>query len=86
MAPSNNGFAIASLVCSLIGVLFFPIIASILGIVFGAVALRQIRDANGLMQGRGMALAGIIVGAVALVLWACIFGLVIVGLNAPNPQ
>jgi hypothetical protein len=86
MAPSNHGFAIASLVCSLLGVLFFPIIGSILGIVFGAIALPQIRASNGRQQGRGLARAGIIVGAVALVLWGCIFAAVIAVLNDPTIQ
>ncbi len=86
MAPANHGFAIASLVCSILGALFFPIIGSILGIVFGAVALRQIRASDGRFQGRGLAIAGIIVGAVALVLWACIIAGVIAVLNDPSFQ
>ncbi len=66
---SNSGFAIASLVCSLVGVVFLPIIGGLLGIILGAAALTQIRISNPRVQGRGLALAGIIVGAVSVVLW-----------------
>ena len=42
---------------------------SILGLVLGVVAKRQIRDSNGTQTGDGMATAGIIIGGIALVLW-----------------
>jgi hypothetical protein len=69
MTSSNSGLAIASLVCSLVGVVFLPIIGGLLGIILAAVALAQIRIANQRVQGRGLALAGIIVGVVSVVLW-----------------
>lgn len=59
--PSLNVFSIVALVCSIMwgfGVL------SILAVVFGIVALRQI-GAKG-ERGRGLALAGIIVGALGI--------------------
>lgn len=72
-AMGTNGFAIASLVCSLVGWLCGGIL-SIIGIVLGVVALNQIKQTG--QQGRGLALAGIIVGAVSLVLgviWAFMY-------------
>ncbi|MCV7445172.1 DUF4190 domain-containing protein [Mycobacterium paraense] len=60
----TNGFAVASLVCSLFGwVCMF--IGAFLGIIFGFVALSQIRRTG--QKGRGMAIAGIVIGAVVLV-------------------
>jgi hypothetical protein len=60
----TNGLAIASLVCGICGFLY--LIPAILGIVFGAVAVRQIkRDGT---EGRGMAIAGIAVGTAWLAL------------------
>lgn len=56
---TTNGMAIASLV---LGIVWIYWIGSILALVFGYVALRQIRDANGWQQGRGMAIAGIVLG------------------------
>jgi hypothetical protein len=68
----NNGLAIASLVCSCAGI-FLLGIPAVLGVIFGFVARRQIRQSNGAQGGGGMALAGIIVGFVVV-------GLVVLGL------
>ncbi len=56
--------AIASLVCAIVGV--FCGVGSILGIVLGVIALNQVKRSG--QAGRGLALAGIIVGAIMLVL------------------
>ena len=63
----SNGMAIASFVCSLVGVLFC--LTAPLGIVFGHVAMSQIKRSNGTQGGRGMAVAGLIVGYLALAAW-----------------
>ena len=62
-APGTNGFAIASLVCSL-ATLMFCGIGSILGIVFGHVARRQIKRTG--EGGAGLASAGLIIGYLGL--------------------
>jgi uncharacterized protein DUF4190 len=59
-AAGTNTMAIVSLVCSLFG--WICIIGSILGIIFGFMALGQIRQSG--QGGRGMAIAGIVIGAV----------------------
>jgi hypothetical protein len=62
--PANtNGFAIASLVCSLVGILV-AFIGPALGVIFGIVALRQTRERG--EAGRGLAIAGIVVGSIVL--------------------
>jgi hypothetical protein len=61
----TNGLAIASLVCSLAGWFCFGV-GFILGIVFGLIARNQIRNSNGTQTGDGLALAGIILGAVPI--------------------
>jgi hypothetical protein len=62
---STNGFAVASLCCSLVGLVTYGV-GGVLGIVFGIVALRGIaRDGQ---DGRGLAIAGIVVGAVVIAL------------------
>lgn len=64
--PRNtNGFAIAALVCSLVGILL-AFIGPVLGVVFGIVGLRQ--TARPGEAGRGLAIAGIVIGAVLLLL------------------
>ena len=66
------GFAIASLVCSLVG-LIVPLLG-ILGIIFGFIALGQIKDYTP-GSGRGMAKAGVIIGfcIVGLYFLCCMF-------------
>lgn len=64
---SVNAFAIASLVCS---VAWFLWIGSLLGVVFGHVALRQIKAAGGRQGGKGLAVAGLAVGYLGLALLA----------------
>ena len=70
--PSTNGLSIASLACS-IGGFFVCGIGFILGVVFGYMAKNQIDASGGTQGGRGMAVAGIIVGWIGI-------GLAVVGL------
>jgi Domain of unknown function (DUF4190) len=58
----TNGMAVASLVCSLFG--WLCLIGPILGLIFGILALNQIRQTG--QRGRGMAIAGIVIGALAI--------------------
>jgi Domain of unknown function (DUF4190) len=62
--PRTNGFAIASLVCSIAGLLFG--LGGILGIIFGFVARSQINRSNGAQKGLGLAVAGIVIGFVVI--------------------
>jgi hypothetical protein len=57
----TNGMAIASLV---LGLLWIWAIGSVLAIIFGHIAMGQIDQSGGLQSGRGMALAGTILGYV----------------------
>jgi hypothetical protein len=67
---STNGFAVASMV---LGILWIYWIGSILAVVFGYIAKRQIDDSNGWQTGRGMAMAGIVLGWVGI-------GVIVIGL------
>lgn len=67
----NSGMAVASLVCSLVGVIpcfWFVQIMGLLGTIFGFVGLKQTKD--GSRGGRGLAVAGTIIGIVLVL--ACI--------------
>jgi hypothetical protein len=64
--PSNNGFAIASLVAGCAQFMLCGI-GAILAIVFGHVARGQIKRSNGAQTGRGLATAGLVLGYVGLV-------------------
>ncbi|WP_217242770.1 DUF4190 domain-containing protein [Streptomyces sp. AC555_RSS877] len=65
----TNGLAIASLICGIIGLIFFNVILGPVAIVLGAVGMRQ-APAKG---GAGMAKAGIVLGIVDLVIFAALF-------------
>ena len=63
------GFATASLVMGILGLIcILPVIGSILAIIFGIVALSQIKSSNGSLTGHGKALAGLIIGCVSVVM------------------
>jgi peptidyl-prolyl cis-trans isomerase B (cyclophilin B) len=57
--PKTNGLAIAAIICGFL----FPL----LGVIFGLISLRQIGRSNGMQTGKGLALTGLIVGAILLV-------------------
>jgi hypothetical protein len=65
---TTSGFAVASLVLGLFGWCAF--IPSILAVVFGNVALDRIATSNGRQQGRGLAIAGIVLGWIGIGLLA----------------
>ena len=73
-APKTNGLAIASLV---LGILWLYWVGSILALIFGMIAKSQIDQSGGMQQGRGMAIAGIVLGWVGigfLILFVLFFG------------
>jgi hypothetical protein len=68
----RNGLAIAALCCGLAG--FVPLVG-VVAIVLGVVALNQLR--GGLQRGRGMAISGIVLGAISMLAWT---GLIIIAI------
>jgi hypothetical protein len=69
---STDGFAIASLVTSLVGLT--PV-----GIVLGVVAKRRIRKSDGRLGGDGLATAGIVLGSLFLVVTVAVVALALNG-------
>lgn len=63
----NHPLAIASFVCSLLGWLLLGI-GTILGIIFGAIALKKIKEDPTKFKGRGFALAGLIIGLAVMLI------------------
>jgi hypothetical protein len=60
---STNGFAIASVICAAV---WFLWVGSLLGVVFGHIGLRQIKADPANQGGKGLAIAGLVVGYLAL--------------------
>jgi Domain of unknown function (DUF4190)/zinc-ribbon domain len=73
----TSGLAIASLVMGIGGLTILPLVGSILAIVFGYMARRDIRQRPGELAGDGIALAGIVMGwiAVGLAVLGLLFGI-----------
>lgn len=72
---TTNGFAVASLV---LGIVWFGGLGAILALVFGYTALSQINRSAGYEGGRGMAIAGIVlgwIGVAGIVLMITLMGL-----------
>ncbi|WSQ14473.1 DUF4190 domain-containing protein [Streptomyces sp. NBC_01231] len=67
----TNGLAVASLICGIIGLLFFNMVLGPVAIVLGAVGLRQ----AGAKGGAGMAKAGIVLGILDLVVFGVLLAL-----------
>jgi hypothetical protein len=68
-SPTANGMAIASLVA---GLVWFAWLGSICAVIFGHIALGQIKESNGRETGRGFAIAGLTLGYIGLA-WLLIF-------------
>jgi len=64
--PETNALAIVSLVFGILGWTLLPFIGMIVAIVTGHLALGQIRGSTGTQTGEGLAIAGLILGYVAL--------------------
>src|SRR5258707_13431036 len=80
MAQETSGMAIASLICAF---LIAPV-----GVILGHIALNQIKNSNGQLSGRGVAIAGLIIGyasiSLRLVVAAFFILIIIISANAPK--
>lgn len=78
---TNSTMAIVSLISGIVSWLILPFIGSIVGIVTGHMALGEIKRSNGVLGGRGMALAGLVLSYLnigLIVLAFCFFFFIIV--------
>jgi hypothetical protein len=72
-ARKTNGLAVASMI---LGILWVCWIGSILAVLFGHIALSQIKKSQGAQQGRGFAITGLVLGYLGVVslIVALLFG------------
>ena len=82
--PKNDGMSIAALVCGISGLATLVlcgigIVPAILGVIFGIIGKKKVEESGGALQGRGMALAGAICGAVAIGLFLIWLLLLVIG-------
>ncbi len=78
-APRTNGMAVASLV---LGALWLGWIGSVLALIFGYVAKGEIDRSNGRQTGRGLAIAGIVLGWIGVA--GGIIAIIVVAVNSSN--
>jgi hypothetical protein len=64
-SQTTNGLAVASLVLGLVGWTLAGV-GSVLAVIFGHIAIKQIDRSGGTQHGRGMALAGVVMGWIAI--------------------
>lgn len=72
-AARTNTLAVVSLISSIAGMLFVPFIGSLVGVITGHMSLRQISRSG--ESGRGMALAGTIIGWIGVAF--CVLGIIL---------
>lgn len=85
MAPVTDGLAIASFVCGLVGIFLtfcygMGIFCAIAAIIMGHISLSNIKKSGEVLQGRGLAVAGLILGYLMFAIIAVvvvIFGIAI---------
>ncbi|HEX8035855.1 MAG TPA: DUF4190 domain-containing protein [Ktedonobacterales bacterium] len=65
VAPTTSALAIASFICGLLTLFAFPYLG-IAAVICGHLSLGQIRSSGGFVEGRGFAIAGLILGYVML--------------------
>ena len=76
-AARTNGFAIASLI---LGIMWMGWLGSLAAIACGHVALREIARSGGAQSGRGLAIAGLVLGYIgAVVLAIIVVGVIVSG-------
>jgi len=74
----SNTWAVAALVLGIVGIpTFCLVIPGILAVIFGILALRNTNQAVSIQSGRGMALAGIIMGGIGIALSAVLWAVLI---------
>ena len=82
LSAPNSSLAIISLVAGILGLTFFPLLGSIVAIITGMMARKEIRESAGALGGDGMATAGFVMGWIGIGLAAlglCVFGVVFGG-------
>jgi Domain of unknown function (DUF4190) len=83
---STSGKSTAALVLGILGLVFCPLVCSVLALVFGYQSRREIDASGGLLSGRGNATAGIVLGWIGISLSLIFLILLVIGLLAGDPS
>ncbi len=75
--PRNNGMALAGFISSLAGLLIFGFILGTLAVIFSAIGLSKIKKDPSKWKGRGMAIAGLVIGVIDIIAWILILAVLL---------
>ena len=67
-SPQNSTLAIIALVAGLLGITIFPLIGSVVAVIAGPMAKREIDESGGTLGGENLAQIGMILGWIGLAL------------------
>ncbi|HEX6121549.1 MAG TPA: DUF4190 domain-containing protein [Ktedonobacterales bacterium] len=84
MAPTTSGWATASLICSIAGFCTAGL-GCIAGVICGHIALGQINASQGRVEGRALAIAGLVLGYAGIALYVLIVIGIIAALASLGP-
>jgi hypothetical protein len=73
----NSNMAVVSLIAGILGLTLIPLVGSVIAIITGMMARREIREGGGTMGGDGLATAGLVLGWIGVglgVIGICAFG------------
>jgi hypothetical protein len=73
----NSSTAMISLITGILGLTFLPVIGSIVALITGSMAKKEIAESSGTLGGEGMAQVGVILGWIGIGL--TIFGVCVAG-------
>ena len=91
-APQLSGWALTSMICGIISMVVIQPITAILALIFGYMALREVKRSSGQVDGHGMAVAGIVMGyigigfTVLLIALYVVYFVVIISTLGPYPD
>ncbi len=87
-APPNNQKALISMILGIVSYIGFSILTGIPAVILGHMALKEINASAGTQGGKGMAIAGLVLGylSIALIACVCIYFVFVVGLIASSPS
>ena len=78
-AAPNSSLALVSLITGILGLTFFPLVGSIVAVVTGMMARKEILEGGGALGGDGLATAGLVLGWIGIglsVLGICVVGVI----------
>jgi hypothetical protein len=62
----DSGAAIASLIFGIMAWVFLPILGAIVAIITGHIGVNEVNNGNGMVRGKGLAIAGLVMGYVQI--------------------